>query len=177
MEHCGLLGIFVPGFPLLFTYYDRWMHLFKKRLPKLAAHVSAESSAFIMGEAMDYDAMAKEGDAMRFMLPSLYTTDWFQTMFVGGNCPAPSSLAPRIMDNILLDGNISIVFSLGLALVGLQQKQLLKLQQDKLAQQLKTICNQCGPSNELMDRAYRMNIREKHIGSAAAAQSSQARDG
>ena len=109
MEHCGLLGLFAPGFPLLHTYYDRWMQLFKKRLPKLAAHVSAETSAFIMGEAMDYDAMAKEGDAMRFMLPSLYTTDWFQTMFVGGNCPAPSSLAPRIMDNILLDGNISIV--------------------------------------------------------------------
>lgn len=177
MEHCGLLGLFVPGFPLLHTYYDRWMHLFKKRLPKLAAHVSAESSAFILGEAMDYEAMAKEGDAMRFMLPSLYTTDWFQTMFVGGNCPAPSSLAPRIMDNILLDGNISIVFSLGLALIDSQKKQLLKLQQDKLAQQLKTICNQCGPSNELMDRAYRMDIREKHIGSADAAQSSQAHDG
>ena len=42
-------------------------------------------------------------------------------------------------------------------------------------EQLKTICKQCGPSNELMDRVYRMNIiREKHIGSADTA---QAQDG
>ena len=64
---------------------------------------------------------------MRYMLPSLYTTDWFQTMFVGGNYPAPSSLAPRIMDNILLDGNIAVVFSLGLALVSMHKKALLKM--------------------------------------------------
>ena len=105
---------------------------------------------------MDYEAMAQDEDPTRFMFPSVYTTDWFQTMFVGGNCPAPSSLAPRIMDNILLDGNISIIFSLGLALLQKQKKQLLQLQQDGLVEQLKTLCNQCGPSNELMDRAYRM---------------------
>ena len=124
--------------------------------------MSAELSAFFMGEVMlDYEAMAQDEDPTRFMFPSVYTTDWFQTMFVGGNCPAPSSLAPRIMDNILLDGNISIIFSLGLALLQKQKKQLLQLQQDGLVEQLKTLCNQCGPSNELMDRAYRMNIREK----------------
>ena len=72
-------------------------------------------------------AMEREADPMRYMLPSLYTTDWFQTMFVGGNFPAPSSLAPRIMDNILLDGNIAIVFSLGLALMSTHRKELLKL--------------------------------------------------
>ena len=71
--------------------------------------------------------MENEGDPMRFMVPSLYTTDWFQTMFVGGNYPAPSSLAPRIMDNILLDGNIAVVFSLGLALMHKHKKDLLKL--------------------------------------------------
>ena len=125
-------------------------------------------------EVMDYEAMAQDEDPTRFMFPSVYTTDWFQTMFVGGNCPAPSSLAPRIMDNILLNGNISIIFSLGLALLQKQKKQLLQLEQDGLVEQLKTICNQCGPSNELMDRAYRMNIREKHIGSADTA---QAQDG
>merc|ERR1711892_1504037 len=69
MEHCGLLGLFAPGFPLLHKYYDRWMHLFKKRLPKLAAHVSAETSAFILGETgFDYQAMEREADPMRFML-------------------------------------------------------------------------------------------------------------
>ena len=83
---------------------------------------------------MDYEAMAQDEDPTRFMFPSVYTTDWFQTMFVGGNCPAPSSLAPRIMDNILLDGNISIIFSLGLALLQKQKKQLLQLQQDGLVE-------------------------------------------
>eukprot|EP00908_Phaeocystis_cordata_P013620 Transcript_24685.p1 GENE.Transcript_24685~~Transcript_24685.p1 ORF type:complete len:237 (+),score=123.93 Transcript_24685:1086-1796(+) len=163
MEHCGLLGLFSDGFPLLHHYYDKWEELFKKQVPKLAAHVSKETSAFIgIGEG-DYEAMAREDDPTRFMLPSLYTTDWFQTMFVGGNFPAPSSLAPRIMDNILLDGNIAIVFSLGLALMAQHKKKLLKLQQEGLAEQLKTICNQCGNTAELMERAYQMNIREKHI--------------
>merc|ERR1719198_594795 len=97
------------------------------------------------------------------MVPSLYTTDWFQTMFVGGNCPAPSSLAPRIMDNILLDGNIAVVFSLGLALMGLHKKELLKLSSDTLANRLKTICKECGNTNALMDSAYQFNVREKHI--------------
>ena len=71
----------------------------------------------------------------------------------------------------------SSVFGVCIIQLKPQLEKLLKLPQDKLAQQLKTICNQCGPSNELMDRAYRMNIREKHIGSADAAQSSQAHDG
>ena len=50
------------------------------------------------------------------------------------------------------------------------------MEQDKLVEQLKTICNQCGPSNELMDRVYRIyeHQGEAHIGSADTA---QAQDG
>lgn len=163
MQECGLVGLFSDGFPLLHHYYDRWEAVFKKQLPKLATHVSRQISGFLgLGDG-DYEALEREGDRTRFMLPSLYTTDWFQTMFVGGNYPAPSALAPRIMDNILLDGNIAIIFSLGLALVGQHKKALLKLDQDVLASKLKTICSECGNTNALMDSAYVMNIREKHI--------------
>lgn len=163
MQECGLVGLFSDGFPLLHHYYDRWEAVFKKQLPKLATHVSRQVCGFLgLGDG-DYEALEREGDRTRFMLPSLYTTDWFQTMFVGGNYPAPSALAPRIMDNILLDGNIAIIFSLGLALVGQHKKALLKLDQDVLASKLKTICSECGNTNALMDSAYVMNIREKHI--------------
>ena len=67
MEHCGLLGLFSPGFPLLHNYYDRWMALFKKQLPKLAAHVSRETCTFILGES-DYDYEARHPAAAPFTL-------------------------------------------------------------------------------------------------------------
>ena len=37
----------------------------------------------------------------------MYTAYWFQSMAVGDN-PAPSAIAPRLMDAILLDGHLGV---------------------------------------------------------------------
>ena len=61
---------------------------------------------------------------MRSMLPSMYTTYWFQSMVVGGDNPAPSAVAPRLMDCILLDGHLGVIFQFGLALLKSHEKEV-----------------------------------------------------
>ena len=66
--------------------------------------------------------MCAEGSPQRSMLPSMYTTYWFQSMVVGGDNPAPSAVAPRLMDAILLDGHLGVIFQFGLALMKSHEK-------------------------------------------------------
>ena len=116
----SLSGLFVDGFPLLHQYYDKWEALFKKHAPKLSAHIGTQLAEFL-GIAEDgrfaYAALAERSDPMRYMVPGVYTTPWFQAMLPGGDHPAPAILAPRIMDNILLDGHIGIIFGLGISIL------------------------------------------------------------
>ena len=92
-----------------------------------------------------------------------------QAMLVGGEAPAPCSLAPRIMDNILLDGNISIIFSLGLAMLSRKQRALMKQSQETLAATLKSLPMHVDDIEALLLTAYDYNIKDKHISGARAA--------
>ena len=67
----------------------------------------------------------------------LYATAWFQTMCVGGAHPAPSDLAPRIVDNLLLDGHLGIVFALSLAVLRVEALAISALQGEALIDALK----------------------------------------
>merc|ERR1740130_2157131 len=87
MEHCGLCGLFEDGFPLVHAYYDCWESLLRHAKPKLHAHIHKELGGFMGLDDLNYEAARKEGDAMRYMIPSFYTTEWFQTMLVGGDKP------------------------------------------------------------------------------------------
>jgi hypothetical protein len=167
MEHCGLSGLFEEGFPLLHEYYDCWEALLRRAKPKLSAHIHRQLGEFMGLDKFDYGAARKEDDRMRFMVPGMYTTAWFQAMLVGGDKPAPSALAPRIMDNILLEGNISIIFALGLALAAAEQKTLLKATSEGVATALSGLAARASAYERdidgLMNEAYDFNVRDKHL--------------
>ena len=147
-------------------------------LPQLADFLGvAEDGRF------SYEALAKQQDPMRFMVPGVYTTSWFQAMLSGGEYPAPAILAPRIMDNILLDGHIGIVFGLGIAILGYQRDAILKERSEGLASLLKEVCASVPQDratvDTLLQRAYQLEIKEKHIdavGNDAAGRNSATRE-
>jgi len=125
------------GFPLLHHFYDCWEALLRKRMPRLAAHIDGALGTFLGLDECDYAAMRRAADPARFALPGLYATAWFQTMCVGGAHPAPSDLAPRIMDNLLLDGHLGIVFALSLAVLRVEALAISALQGEALIDALK----------------------------------------
>jgi hypothetical protein len=124
MKSCGLVGLFVDGFPLLFHHYDVWQQLIQKHLPKVDKHIKQELLQFLGMDMKEYNQIVKEQSPMRSMLPSMYTTYWFQSMVVGGDNPAPSAVAPRLMDCILLDGHLGVIFQFGLALLKSHEKEV-----------------------------------------------------
>ena len=97
------------------------------------------------------------------MLPGVYTTYWFQTMLVGGENPAPSAMAPRLMDSILLDGNLAVLFQAGLAMLKTQERELLKLQGDRLADALRVMPTRVRDHSALMERAYAFGVTERDV--------------
>jgi len=80
MEHCGLEGLYTDGFPLLHQYYDVWEALLRKRVPKLSVHIQAVLGRFLGLDNLDYAAMEKEGDPMRFALPGMYDPNLFLSL-------------------------------------------------------------------------------------------------
>jgi len=163
MKHCGLVGLFADGFPLLFQHYDTWQMLLKKHLPKLDLHIKKELLTFLGMDVKEYAMMVKEGSPQRSMLPSMYTTYWFQSMAVGGDNPAPSAVAPRLMDAILLDGHLAVIFQFGLALMKLHEKELLKLRGDQLADALRTLPTRCGNLELLLEKAHEYAVTDKMV--------------
>ena len=97
------------------------------------------------------------------MLPSMYTTYWFQSMLVGGDNCAPSSVAPRLMDSILLDGHLGVIFQFGLAMCKSHERRLLKTSSDGLAEALRTLPTVCGDPNALLERAYEYPVTAKKV--------------
>lgn len=85
-------------------------------------------------------------------------------MLVGGDHPAPSALAPRIMDNLLITGNAGAIFSVGLAMLKRQQRALLKLRADALILGLKQLPRTFGDTTRLMRHAIEMDINEVELG-------------
>ena len=102
------------------------------------------------------------------MVPSVYTTYWFQTMLVGGENPAPSAVAPRLMDSILLDGNLAVIFQLGLALLKMHQRELLKLQGEKLAEALRTLPTRAHDADSIMDVAYTFSVSAHDVAGSSS---------
>merc|ERR1719421_1784929 len=137
MQHCGLAGLFTDGFPYLNTCYDTWQTLLHKHLPKLDRHITRQVCEFLGFSEKEFKEMVKNKEPSRTMLPSMYTTYWFQTMLVGGENPAPSAVAPRLMDSILLDGHLGVIFQFGLAMLKKQERRLLKLKADQLSEALR----------------------------------------
>ena len=118
-----------------------------------------------MGE-QEYKELVKSGDPQRIMLPSMYTTYWFQSMLVGGDSPAPSAVAPRLMDSILLDGHLGVIFQFGLALLKTHEKELLRLKGDQLAQALRELPTRAGTGaalDALLERAFQFSVAEKLV--------------
>ena len=163
VEGCRLVGLFSDGFPLLHVYFDRWEELLRRRLPRLARHVQRELSTFL-GMPASYRELKAQDDPSRYILPSVYVTPWFQAMLVGGDHPAPSALAPRIMDNLLITGNAGAIFSVGLAMLKRQQRALLKLRADALMLGLKQLPRTFGDTTRLMRHAIEMDINEVELG-------------
>jgi len=93
----------------------------------------------------------------------MYTTMWFQGMYVGAEHPAPSALAPRIMDNILLDGNLAIIYQIGFALLASRRASLLKLDSDQLCEALKMLPRNCADIERTMQAAYESPVKAKQI--------------
>lgn len=110
MDKCSIEGLFTTGFPYLHVCYDSWQQLLRKHLPRLHNHITKQLCKFFDLTPEEYKQMVKTQDPMRIMVPSVYTTYWFQSMIVGGDNPAPSAVAPRLMDSILLDGNLAVIF-------------------------------------------------------------------
>jgi len=163
MEHCTLTRLFEDGFPLLHHYYDTWETLLRKHVPRLATHIHKELASFMGLEVPSYERMQRSDDRMRFMIPGFYTTSWFQSMLVGGEHPAPSAMAPRIMDNLLLDGNLSIIFGLAIALMKQEKTLLLRQRGDSLADALKSLPTQMFEVESLASAALELNIKDKYI--------------
>mmetsp|Transcript_44267 Transcript_44267/g.116998 ORF Transcript_44267/g.116998 Transcript_44267/m.116998 type:complete len:122 (+) Transcript_44267:3-368(+) len=84
-------------------------------------------------------------------------------MLVGGEHPAPSALAPRVMDNLLLDGNLRVVFQIGLGLLGLRKPRLLRESPEELATSLKKILQTIDDVDKLMLTAYDVQVKAKAI--------------
>ena len=170
MQHCGLAGLFTDGFAHLHTCYDAWQALLAKHLPRLHHHVAKELLGFLGMSEKEYKQLVKEHDPQRIMLPSMYTTYWFQSMVVGGDNPAPSAVAPRLMDSILLDGNLSVIFQFGLALLKKHERELLKLRGDEMAEALRTLPARAGSGHAidtLLERAFEYAVPEKMVRAAA----------
>ena len=163
MKHCGLVGLFSEGFPLLFSHYDTWQALLKKHLPKLDAHIKRELLPFVGMSIDEYSQMIADKSPQRSILPAMYTTYWFQSMIVGGEAPAPSAVAPRLMDCILLDGHLGVIFQFGLALLKSHEKQLLKTKGDALAHTLKSLPMHCGNFEMLLEKAHEYSVADKMI--------------
>ena len=117
-------------------------------------------------EEKEFKEMIKAGDPSRTMLSAMYTTYWFQTMMVGGDNPAPSAMAPRLMDSLLLDGHLGVVFQCGLALLKTRQSELLKLKGDQLAEALRTLPTKAGHGfalDVLLEKAFEFSVPEKLV--------------
>ena len=163
METCTVKGLFTPGFPYLHVCYDAWQRLLHRHLPRLDRHVTKQLCKFFDMTVEEYRQMVKEGHPQRIMLPSMYTTYWFQTMLVGGDNPAPSAVAPRLMDALLLEGNLTVVFQTGLALCKTYERDLLKLTGDKLAEALRSMPTRATNHAVLMERAHNFTVTERDL--------------
>mmetsp|Transcript_20645 Transcript_20645/g.64673 ORF Transcript_20645/g.64673 Transcript_20645/m.64673 type:complete len:246 (+) Transcript_20645:839-1576(+) len=163
LDVCGLARLFEDGFPLLHHFYDCWEALLRKRMPRLAAHIDGALGTFLGLDECDYAAMRRAADPARFALPGLYATAWFQTMCVGGAHPAPSDLAPRIMDNLLLDGHLGIVFALSLAVLRVEALAISALQGEALIDALKALPSRVTNDNALFEVAFDMAVSARHI--------------
>ena len=166
MQQCGLAGLFTDGFAHLHQCYDAWQVVLTKQLPRLASHIARELLGFLGMDEAEYNQLVQDHDPQRIMLPSMYTTYWFQTMLVGGDNPAPSAVAPRLMDSILLDGHLGVVFQTGLALLKRHQRELLKLHGDRLAEALRTLPTRAGTGFEidaLLERAFEFPVSAKMV--------------
>jgi len=161
MQHCGLALLFQDGFPLLFHSYDRWQALLAKRDPKLAKHIMKEQLAFQGFDPKDLKELPQQTQLS--LTSGMYTTMWFQGMYVGAEHPAPSALAPRIMDNILLDGNLAIIYQIGFALLASRRTSLLKLDSDQLCEALKMLPRNCADIERTMQAAYESPVKAKQI--------------
>lgn len=87
-------------------------------------------------------------------------------MLVGGDNPAPSAVAPRLMDSILLDGHLGVVFQFGLALLKRHERELLKLKGDLLAEALRTLPTRAGSGaaiDSLLERAFEFTVPAKLV--------------
>ena len=146
MQHCGLAGLFTDGFPYLNQCYDIWQGYLRRHLPRLDKHITKEICDFLSLEVSEYKEMVAENHPQKIMVPSMYTTYWFQTMLVGGDAPAPNAVAPRLMDSILLDGSLAVLFQLGLALLKSNERALTKKKGEALAEALKLL-----PKNGIKD--------------------------
>ena len=193
MQHCGLAGLFTDGFAHLHQCYDVWQVLIAKHAPRLSTHIARELLGFLGMDEAEYRDLVKNRDPSRMMLPSMCTrtaqasrrprllrsrrltrprgspccsdtTYWFQSMLVGGDYPAPSAVAPRLMDSILLDGHLGVVFQFGLALLRRHSRELLKLKGDQLAEALRTLPARSGApaaTDDLLDRAFEFPVGAK----------------
>lgn len=164
MQHCGLQRLFTDGFPLLTQCYDVWQSLLHKHLPKASHHIRKHLLGFLGIEQAEYDEMVRSAEPSRSMLPGMYTTYWFQSMLVGGDNPAPAAVAPRLMDCILLEGNLSVIYQVGLALLATHQRDLLQASADGVAELLKGLPKRCGNIDALLARAHEFKIKPKHLG-------------
>jgi len=166
MQPCGLVGLFVDGFPYVHQCYDTWQALLAKHLPRLNTHITREVLGFLCMSEAEFKQAVKSKDPQRSIVPSMYTTYWFQSMLVGGDNPAPQAVSPRVMDSILLDGHLGVVFQFGLALLKANERELMKLKGDSLAEALRVLPTRAGSGQQLdalLEKAFEYAVNAKQI--------------
>jgi len=84
-------------------------------------------------------------------------------MCVGGAHPAPGDLAPRIMDSLLLDGHLGIVFALALAVLRVEAPAISALHGEALIDALKALPSRVTNDNALFEVAFDMAVSARHI--------------
>ena len=130
-------GLYLDGLPLLHCRYYQFNQLLNKFMPKVYEHI----------------------DSFKIM-PALYASKWFITIFC---YEFPFDFVYRIWDVYLHEG-IKFVFRIALALVKVNEAQILKIKQfDEMMKFLQTLHNRIKNIDYLLTKAFDLPLKHEHL--------------
>eukprot|EP01104_Vermistella_antarctica_P009152 TRINITY_DN2332_c1_g2_i1.p1 TRINITY_DN2332_c1_g2~~TRINITY_DN2332_c1_g2_i1.p1 ORF type:complete len:552 (+),score=153.89 TRINITY_DN2332_c1_g2_i1:307-1962(+) len=127
-------GLFEPGFPLMHKFFYIHDGLIDQCLPRVAQHFKNE------------------------MIPtSMYATQWYNSLFT---CSLPFSTVVRLWDIFFAEG-LHMAFRIALAILKLNQADLIKLPFEEIGKRLKDMQDLNVNTEELIKVALEFNISKK----------------
>lgn len=109
-----LEGLYMPGLPLTKQYMFQMEFMLNKMMPTLAQHMEAQCA-----------------------IPTMYASQWFLTLFT---YDLPFEVLLRVWDVFFSEG-VKILFRVGLALLQMEESELLSLQFEHLVGRIRTMPN------------------------------------